>query len=155
MRKEEVLMKSFAVTMLAIVMCCSAASAAPTTGQQLGQFGLGVLGSVVGAVVAITVIAVGVEQLEPRAGRVAVVIGSLAVFDGLGAAAGVLAAGKIWDIDGNAGGTILGGLAGGLASAFTEPLLYLIGIPEGITEFLGLALLPILPALGAMIGFGL
>ena len=148
-------MKTFAVTMLAILMCCSAARAAPTTGQQLGQFGLGVLGGLAGAVVAITVISVGMEQLEPRAGRVAVVIGSLTVFDGLGAAVGVLAAGKIWDIDGNVGGTILGGLVGGLASAFTEPLLYLIGIPEGITEFLGLALLPILPALGAMVGFGL
>ena len=148
-------MKSFAVTMLAIVMCCSAASAAPTTGQQLGQFGLGILGSAVGAVVAILVISVGMEQIEPRAGRVAVVIGSLTLFNGVGAAAGVLAGGRIWDIDGSVGGSILGGMAGGLASAFTEPLLYLIGIPEGITEFLGLALLPILPALGAMVGFGL
>ena len=147
-------MKSFAITMLAIVMCCSAVSAAPTTGQQLGQFGLGVLGSVAGSVVAITVISVAVEQIEPRAGRIAVVVGSLTLFSGVGAAAGVLAGGRIWDIDGSVGGSILGGLAGGLASAFTEPLLYLLGVPEGWTEFLGMALLPILPALGAMVGFG-
>ena len=72
----------------------------------------------------------------------------------MAAAAGVLVAGKIWDIDGSVGGSILGGLAGGLASAFTEPLLYVLGVPAGWTEFLGLALLPILPALGAMLGFG-
>ncbi|MCK5245963.1 hypothetical protein KAR02_03650 [Candidatus Bipolaricaulota bacterium] len=148
-------MKSVAITMLAIVMCCSAASAAPTTGQQLGQFGLGVLGSVAGAVAAITVISVGMEQIEARAGRVAVVIGSLTLFNGVGAAAGVLAGGRIWDIDGSVGGSILGGMAGGLASAFVEPLLYTIGIPEGWTEFFGMALIPILPALGAMVGFGL
>ena len=76
------------------------------------------------------------------------------MFDGLGAAAGVLTAGRIWDIDGHIGGCILGGMAGGLASAFTEPLLYLLGIPEGVTEFLGMALLPLLPAVGAVLGFG-
>lgn len=148
-------MKSFAVTMLAIVMCCSVASAAPTTGQQLGQFGLGVLGSVLGAVAAVMVISVGMEQIEARAGRVAVVIGSLTLFSGAGAAAGVLAGGRIWDIDGSVGGSILGGMTGGLASAFVEPLLYTIGIPEGWTEFFGMALIPILPAVGAMVGFGL
>jgi len=148
-------MKTFAVTMLALLMCCSAASAAPTTGQQLGQFGLGILGTAVGAVVAITVIAVGMEQIESRAGRVAVVVGSLTLFNGMGAAAGVLAGGRIWEIDGSVGGSILGGMAGGLASAFVEPLLYVIGIPEGWTEFFGMALLPILPAVGAMVGFGL
>lgn len=146
-------MKSLGITMLAFLMLCSATSAAPTTGQQLGQFGLGVLGSAVGAVVAITVIAEGVERIEPRAGRVAVVIGSLTLFNGMGAAAGVLVGGRIWDIDGNAGGSFLGGMAGGLASAFVEPLLYMIGIPEGWTEFFGIALLPILPALGATLGF--
>ena len=139
--------------MLAVVLCCSSTLAATSTGARLGQFGLGILGGVAGAVVAITVIAVAMEQIEPRAGRIAVVVGSLTLFSGVGAAAGVLAGGRIWDIDGSVGGSILGGLAGGLASAFTEPLLYLLGVPEGWTEFLGMALVPILPALGAMVGF--
>jgi len=147
-------MKLILVSMIAVLICSSVATAAPSTGQQLGQFGLGVLGGAVGAIVAITVISVGMEQIETRAGRVAAVIGSLTLFSGVGAAAGVLAGGRIWDIDGSVGGSILGGVAGGLASAFVEPLLYTIGIPEGWTEFFGMALLPILPALGATLGFG-
>jgi hypothetical protein len=146
-------MKSLVILMLALLMLCSSATAAPSTGQQLGQFGLATLGSLAGAVVAITTIAELGPRIESRVGSTALVIGSLTLFDGLGAAAGVLAAGKIWDIDGSIGGSILGGLAGGLASAFVEPLLYVIGIPEGWTEFLGMALLPILPALGATLGF--
>lgn len=147
-------MRSFSITMLAVILCCSSALAATSTGERLGQFALGTLGGLAGAIVAVTAIAEIGPQIESRFGKTAVVIGSLTVFDGLAAATGVLVAGKIWEIDGNVGGSILGGLAGGLASAFTEPLLYLLGIPEGMTEFLGLALLPILPALGAMLGFG-
>lgn len=56
-------------------------------------------------------------------------------------------------MDGNAPGCLLGALVGGLASAFVEPLLYLLGIPEGTTELLGFLLLPIAPAVGATIGF--
>ena len=41
----------------------------------------------------------------------------------------------------------------GLVSAFVEPLLYLLGIPEGTTEFLGFLFLPITPAVCATIGF--
>jgi len=40
-----------------------------------------------------------------------------------------------------------------LASAFIEPLLYLLGIPEATTELLGVLFLPIAPAVGATIGF--
>ena len=147
-------MKTLLVAMLAVILCFGSSVAATSTGQWLGQAGLGTVGGLAGAVVAITVIGEIGPQIESRFGKVAVVVGSLTVFDGLGAAAGVLAAGKIWDIDGNISGCILGGLAGGLASAFTEPLFYLLGIPEGITEFFGMALLPILPAVGAMLGFG-
>lgn len=147
-------MRLFLITMLAVALCYSSALAAPSTGERLGQFGLGILGGAAGAGVAITGISVGVEQIEPRAGRVAVVVSSLTLFSGVGAAAGVLAGGRIWDIDGSVGGSILGGLAGGLASAFTEPLLYMLGVPEGWTEFFGIALLPILPAVGAILGFG-
>ena len=147
-------MKPFLIAMLAVLLIFGTVTAAPSWGQSFGQFGLATLGGVAGAVVAITVIAEVAPQFESRFGSTAVVIGSLTVFDGLGAAAGVLAAGRIWNIDGSVSGSILGGMAGGLASAFVEPLLYLIGIPEGWTEFLGMALLPILPALGATLGFG-
>lgn len=139
--------------LLVVLLAGGSLLAASSTGEWLGQIGLGTVGGLLGAVVAVTVISEIAPQLESRFGKIAVVIGSLTVFDGLGAAAGVLAAGKIWDIDGNISGCIVGGLAGGLASAFTEPLLYLLGIPEGVTEFLGMALLPILPAVGAMLGF--
>jgi len=138
---------------LAVLLAGGSLVAAPSTGEWLGQIGLGTVGGLVGAAVAVTAISEIVPQLESRFGKTAVVIGSLTVFDGLGAAAGVLAAGKIWGIDGNISGCIVGGLAGGLASAFTEPLLYLLGVPEGVTEFLGMVLLPILPAVGAVLGF--
>lgn len=72
---------------------------------------------------------------------------------GLGATAGVLAAGRILNVEGSVVGCFLEALAGGLASAFVEPLLYLIGIPEGTTELLGFLFLPIAPAIGATIGF--
>lgn len=69
------------------------------------------------------------------------------------ATAGVLAAGKLLDVEGNAPGCLLGALVGGLVSAFAEPLLYLLGIPEETTELLGFLFLPIAPAIGATIGF--
>jgi len=152
-------MRSILHATLVFLLICGAVSssaiAAPSLGQRAGQLGLATVGGVAGAVVAITAIAEIGPQIESRMGKTALVIGSLTVLDGLGAAAGVLAAGKIWDIEGNIKSSILCGMAGGLASAFVEPLLYMIGIPEGWTEFFGMALLPILPALGATIGFGL
>ncbi len=148
-------MKLFLNTILIALLVCGTASAATSLGQRAGQFGFATLGGVAGAAVAITAIAEIGPQIESGLGKTALVIGSLTVFDGLGAAAGVLAAGKIWGIEGSITGSILGGMIGGLASAFVEPLLYVIGIPEGWTEFLGMALLPILPALGATLGFGL
>ncbi len=123
-------------------------------GEWLGCFGLGAIGGLVGAVIAVIAIAEIGPQIEVAWGSTALVIGGLTLFDGVGAAAGVLAAGRIWTIDGSIGGCLLGGLAGGLASAFTEPLLYTLGIPEGWTEFFGMALLPLLPALGATMGYG-
>ena len=147
-------MKTLLVTIIAAVLCYGSSLAATPTGEWLGQLGLGTVGGLAGAVVAVTAIAEITPQIESDFGKTAAVVGSLTVFDGLGAAAGVLAAGKIWNITGNTRGCIFGGLAGGLASAFTEPLLYVLGVPEGWTEFLGMALLPILPAVGAMLGFG-
>ena len=121
--------------------------------EEVGQVGLGVVGGVAGAAVAIAFISEVTPQINSAWGSTAAVIGSLTVCDGLGAAAGVLLAGKMWESEGNVGGCFLGGLAGGLVSAFTEPLLYVIGIPENVTEFLGMALLPILPAIGAYVGY--
>ena len=148
-------MKSMLTAVFMLLFASSTLAAVPSTGQRVGQFGLGALGGLAGAVVAVTAISEVTPQVDSNFGKTAVVIGSLTIFDGLGAAAGVLAAGKIWDIEGSAPWSIVGGLLGGLASAFVEPLLYLIGIPEGWTEFLGMALLPILPAWGATWGFGL
>lgn len=119
----------------------------------LGQLGLGVVGGAVGATVAVVAIGEITPLLEPRVARVATVVVGLTVASGLGASAGVLAAGKLFDIEGNVRGCLLGGLLGGAASAFTEPLLYTLGIPEAVTEFLGMLFLPVLPAIGAMIGF--
>ena len=147
-------MKTIGVTLLVVVLCCGAVVAKLSPGEWLGHAGLGAAGGLAGAIVAVITIAEITPQIESRFGRVAVVVGSLTVFDGLGAAAGVLAAGKIWDTDGNVGGCFLGGMVGGFASAFTEPLLYLLGIPEEVTEFLGMVLLPLLPAIGAVLGFG-
>lgn len=147
-------MKALLVIVLVVALCCGSTLAAKPANEWLGQAGLGFVGSLLGTVVAVTAISNIAPQIESDFNRTALVIGSLTVFDGLGAAAGVLAAGKIWNIDGNIGGCILGGLAGGLASAFVEPLLYLLGVPEGWTEFFGMALLPTLPALGAVLGFG-
>lgn len=147
--------KAFAVLCMALcVWTLPLGAQSASMGEWVGCLGLGALGGLVGAVIAVTAIAEIGPQIESRVGRTALVIGGVTLFDGLGAAAGVLAAGRIWDVDGNIGMCLLGGLAGGLASAFTEPVLYTLGIPEGWTEFFGMALLPVLPAIGAAIGFG-
>jgi len=147
--------RRIAVLCLAICLASVPLVARPTSpGEWLGCFGLGAVGGLVGAVIAVTAIAEIGPQIDVAWGSTALVIGGLTLFDGVGAAVGVLAAGKIWNVEGNIGGCFLGGIAGGLASAFTEPLLYTLGIPEGWTEFFGMALLPVLPALGATIGFG-
>jgi hypothetical protein len=65
------------------------------------------------------------------------VISGVTLGGGLGATAGVLAAGRILNVEGSVVGCFLGALAGGLAGAFVEPLLYLFGVPEGTTEFFG------------------
>ena len=113
----------------------------------------GTVGGVVGAGLGIVAIGSIAPSLEARAARVATVITGVTLGGGLGAAAGVLVAGKLLDVEGEIAGCLLGGLAGGLISAFVEPLLYLIGVPEEVTELLGFVLLPIAPAIGATIGF--
>ncbi len=113
----------------------------------------GTLGGVVGAGLGVVAIGAIVEGLESRAARVATVITGVTVGGGLGAAGGVLTAGWLLGLEGSTAGCLIGALAGGLASAFVEPLFYMLGVREGVTELLGLLLLPIVPAVGATIGF--
>jgi hypothetical protein len=153
-QEKGLLMRCWTVALLVAVLGFGSTYAHPSWGERVGRFGLGSLGGLLGAAVAITAISEIAPLIDSGAGKTAIVVGCLALFDGLGAAVGVLAAGKIWQVEGSVSGCILGGLSGGLASALVEPLLYGLGIPEGTTEFLGLALLPILPALGSMLGFG-
>jgi hypothetical protein len=127
--------------------------AIPTTAVVAGELLGGALGGVAGAAIAVTAIREITPTLEPRAARVATVITSVTLGAGLGGSAGVLATGRLLDIEGNVTGCLLGGLAGGLASTFVEPLFYTLGVPEEITEFLGMLFLPLAPAIGAVIGF--
>lgn len=113
----------------------------------------GMLGGVAGVGLGIVAISSIAPDLESRAARIATVITGVTLGGGLGATAGVLAAGRLLSVQGNVRGCLLGALAGALASAFVEPLLYLLGIPEGTTELLGFLFLPIAPAVGATIGF--
>jgi hypothetical protein len=130
----------------------SVSAATPSEAFALELLG-GTVGGVVGAGLGIVAIGSIAPNLEARAARVATVITGVTLGGGLGATAGVLAAGKLLDVEGGIAGCLLGGLAGGLVSAFVEPLLYSIGVPERVTEFLGFVLLPIAPAIGATIGF--
>ena len=50
-------------------------------------------------------------------------------------------------------GCLIGGLVGGFLSAFTEPIAYVLGVPEPTAELLGFVMLPTLPAVGATIGY--
>ena len=138
---------------LAVSIGAWPALATPRTSDIASEFLLGTAGGLGGTVIAITAIAQISPELESRAGRVGLVVSSVTLGGGLGAAVGVLAASRLLDLEGDVPGCLVGGLLGGLASAFTEPLLYLFGIPEGITEFLGMVMLPILPTVGAVLGF--
>ncbi|MBE0636130.1 hypothetical protein IH601_09045 [Candidatus Bipolaricaulota bacterium] len=146
-------MRALCVGLLVLLLCSSPGLAASPFGARLGSCGVAILGASVGVVASVSAIANVAPQIESRLGKTAFVIGSLTILDGLGAAMGVLTAAKLWDTEGHAGRSILGGMAGGFVSAFTEPILMTIGIPEGWTEFIGMALLPLLPAVGAMLGF--
>lgn len=131
------------------------ASTGPTLGELLTEGALGLLGGAAGA--AVSIAAVG--QLTPLAssplGGTAVVIATLALGTGVGASVGVLVASDILDLDARPLACLSGGLLGGLVAAFAEPILYLFGVPEAVAEFLGFALLPILPAVGATLGLNL
>ena len=146
-------MKTACIGLLVLLVCSSSILAASPAVVRMGSAGAALLGASAGVVVSISAIAEVTPQIDSPLGKTAFVIGSLTVVDGLGAAMGVLVAARIWDVDGHAGRSLLGGMAGGFLSALTEPILMTIGVPEGWTEFFGMILLPVLPALGALLGF--
>lgn len=149
-------MRTALVALLAAALVWAAAApvlAASTDRPLAMEFLGGVLGGTVGVALGVAAIGQLTPLLSSRPARVAAVVSGVTLGGGLGATAGVLAAGKLLDVEGMPYGCVLGALAGGLLAAFVEPLLYLVGIPEETTEFLGLLLLPILPAAGATIGF--
>jgi len=117
------------------------------------EFVSGVVGGLGGAVLAVISIEETAANLESRLTRTAMVIGSVTVLAGGGASVGVLACGKLLDAQGNVPACFLGGFIGGFASMWVEPLLYTLHVPEGITEFIGMMMLPIGPAIGATLGF--
>jgi len=133
---------------------CVSASANPTFGEVLVEGTLSLLGGAAGA--AFSIAAVGeIAPLVPSSQSGLVVVATLALGTGVGASAGVLAAGDLLDLDARPLACLSGGLLGGLAAALAEPILYLLGVPEAVAEFLGFALLPILPAVGATLGLHL
>ena len=117
------------------------------------EFASGAVGGLGGAALAVLWIADVNPTLEGRLIRTAMVIGSVSVLAGSGATVGVLAAGKLLDTQGNVSACFLGGFIGSFASMWVEPLLYTLRIPEEITEFFGMLMLPIVAAIGATIGF--
>jgi len=146
-------MKSIVLASLLVAMLAAQARALSSTGEMLVKLGGGLVGSLVGAATAVAAIAELTPQFETRAPRVAVVVGSLTVCSGLGGGVGVLAAARWAGFDGSVGGCLLGGLAGGFLSAFTEPIVYTLGASEPVGEFLGFVMLPVLPTVGATLGF--
>lgn len=113
----------------------------------------GVIGGLGGAALAVISIETVIPGLESRVARTAMVLGSVTVLAGTGAAVGVLVAGRLLDVQGKVPACFAGAIAGGFASMWIEPLLYALRVPEAITEFLGMLMLPIGPAIGATIGF--
>jgi len=144
--------KRLLVAALILLATSTPTVALSSAGAMLARLGLGTVGGLAGSVVAIAVVAEAAPRTESRPGSVAVVVGSLTVYGGLGGSFGVLAAASLFEIQGNVRRCLLGGLAGGLASAFTEPILYTIGVRPAFAEGLGFLMLPILPAVGATLG---
>ena len=150
--------RAFRMTLLALCLACVggwgiAAHAADPAAPIGWEFASGAVGGLGGAVLAVLAIDQAGPHLEGRLARTAMVFGSVSLLAGSGGAVGVLAAGKIMDVRGNVPGCFLGGIVGGFASMWVEPLLYTLDVPEGITEFVGMMLLPVAPAIGATLGF--
>jgi hypothetical protein len=146
-------MRKLSLAVAVLVFVAVPAAAFSPTVVVLAELGVGIVGGIGGAAVAVTVIEHVTSGLEPRAAKIAVVVGALTIFAGLGGIAGVLAAGRLFGVQGNVAACFVGGLAGGLLTAFVEPILYGLGAPPGVSEFLGFILMPTLPAIGGTIGY--
>jgi len=141
------------VVCLVVLLAATLPASAVPVGTWLAEGGFAIVGATGGAVVAIAAIAQITPQLESGLAKTAVVIGSLTLCSGTGAAVGTLVAGRLFHWEGNVRTCLLGGLVGGFLSAFTEPILYTLGVPEAVTEFVGFLMIPILPTIGATIGY--
>ena len=146
-------MKTVTTLLLILLFTAVTGLATPTALDWGLSLGGGTVGAAAGLAIALSATGEWIDTIDSRAGRMGVLFTSVAVGGGLGAGFGVLATARLRDLEGNVPICLLGGVAGALASLLTEPLLYLIGVPEGITEFAGMLLLPILPALSATLGF--
>ena len=146
-------MKTVTTILLIFLFVATPVLASPTPLDWGLSLGGGTVGAAAGLAIALTASGEWIDTIDSRAGRIAVLFTSVAIGGGFGAGFGVLATARLRDQEGNVPMCLLGGVAGALASLLTEPLLYLIGVPEGITEFAGMLLLPVLPALGATLGF--
>lgn len=143
-----------ATTLLLILLIASTpVLATPSTLDWGLSLGGGIVGAAAGLAAALAATGGLIDTIDSRGGRMAVVFTSVAVGGGLGASVGVLATARLRNQEGNIPMCFLGGVAGALTSLLTEPLLYMLGIPEEITEFAGMLFLPLLPALGATLGF--
>jgi len=145
-------MRKPATILFALVVFAAPAAGFSPTVAVLAELGVGIVGGVAGTAVAVSVVGQVTPTFDSRAARIAAVIVSLTIFAGLGGSAGVLAAGRLFGVSGNVRACLIGGVAGGLLSAFVEPILYRLGVPAGITEFFGFILMPTLPAIGGTIG---
>jgi hypothetical protein len=142
------------VAVLILVVTVGPGLSGPSPKVAAAELLLGTLGGVGGVTMGVLAIGRIARHLDnSRTARIAVVISGVTLGGGLGAAFGVLAAGRILGAEGNVRGCLVGALGGGLLSAFTEPLLYMLGVREDVGEFLGFLFLPIAPAAGGTLGF--
>jgi hypothetical protein len=141
------------VAVVILVVTVGPVLSGPSPKVAAAELLLGTLGGVGGVTMGVLAIGRLAPDLECRTARIAVVISGVTLGGGLGAAFGVLAAGGILGAEGNVRGCLVGPLGGGLLSAFTERLLYMLSVREDVAEFLGFLFLPIAPAAGGTLGF--
>jgi len=146
-------MRHTVIAVLLIVLVGWIVSASPQWLLTGGEFVGGTLGGTLGAAGAIGLVSVVGPQLDASWAKTTLVISSITLSCGLGSAGGVLATSALLGTEGSTMGCLIGGLLGGLLAAFSDPITYSIGIPEDVAEFIGFLALPLVPAIGATLGF--
>jgi len=146
-------MRHTVVAVLLILTVGWIASAAPQWLLTGGEFVGGTLGGAIGAAGAIGLVSVVGPELDASWAKTTLVISSITVGCGLGSAGGVLATSALLGTEGSMTGCLIGGLLGGLLAAFSDPITYSLGIPEDVAEFIGFLAMPLVPAIGATLGF--